>query len=449
MRAQAQVLLAGTFLAAAALASGCSGSSSGSSVPVPTASATGAPVPVANSSRGSLTLALDSLKTVRYYAQFLRPGGRSTLGWYRLVAALKRTAPAGARVHPLDRSAVPTPNPAPSCDPTTQTALSSTADVSGNDYTVVTAFYPAGDTACSKSPYAVSEIYYPKVPQPFSQGPQLGVGYEATFEKNVVTEFDVISTAIYAAAEGHANVDTQIDRYDASQAPTLTPPPPGIFPATFPLAFPLPNPPPIGQGQSFVSDYYATVETGLGTSTTGTATLVETNANFLPYSTLGAVQNLAAVDSLDVTVSGTARSGPFSYSATHHAPLYAFDVQPITLVSGGGFLGAGKTAWTLSPLVSGVLAANFGSAPSDRATYTGNGSLRADAQTFEDLVNKVTVTVSLGGGGPSAVTATDDLRHAPATTPAVLTLHSDDATARYNYVLDGTLGLVLVDSVAE
>jgi len=439
------VLFLAAFVAAACVA-GCSGSSSSSVTPAPTPSQTGAFVPVANAGRGSLTLGLGALKTAQYYAWYLRPGARSTLAWYRLVATRKRPSALLRAPRPLDPSGVPTPNPAPSCDPASQTALSSQADVTGKNYVVVTAFYPGGDSKCSKSPYAVSEMYYPDVPRPFSQGPQLGVGYQVSFVNRAVAEFDIVNTSIYAAAEGRANVDTRLDRYDASQAPAFTPPGPGVFPATFPLAFPLPSPPPEPPGSTFVSDFYATLETGTGTSTTGTATLVTTNPLFLPYSSLGPAQNLAAIDSLAVTV--RANGGGFSYSAVHKDPLYAFDVVPIALADGGTFLGAGNTTWALEPLTSGVSASNFGDVASDAATYGANGSVTAQAATFHDLVNAVTAAVTREASGGS-ISITDDLRHAAATSPAAPSLGLDGTSARFTYVLDGSYGLVLVNSVVE
>lgn len=428
-------------LAAAALATGCSGGSSSSTLPRPTPAPTGAFVPVANASRGAMTLALGALKTAQYYATYIRPGARSSLAWYRLVATRKEGERTGR-----DQGAVPTPNPAPSCDPATQTALSSQATAHGQNYVVVIAYYPPGDTHCAQSPAAVSEMYYPDVPKPFSQGPQAGVGYYVSFAAGQLTEYDIVNTAIYAAAEGKANVDSEIDRYDASQAPTLTPPAAGMFPATFPLAFPLPSPPPLPPGDSFVSDFYATQESGTGTSRTGTATLVTTNPLFLPFASLGAQQNLGALDQIAVTVQPA--GGGFAYSAVHDAPLYAFDVLPLALNDGGQFLGAGKTVWSYKPLTSGVSAANFGNVNGDAATYSASGAVTAQSVTFADTVNAVTVKLQQGAGSGS-LTATDDLRKAPATSLNPIPLRAGGSTPRFNYRRDGSFGLVLVHSVAE
>jgi hypothetical protein len=341
---------------------------------------------------------------------------------------------------------VPTPNPAPSCDPGSQTALSSQAIAHGQNYVVVTAYYPPGDTKCAQSPSAVSEMYYPNVPRPFSQGPQLGVGYYASFVSGTIAEYDIINTAIYAAAEGKANLDTEIDRYDASQAPNLVPPAAGTFPATFPLAFPLPSPPPVAPGGTFVSDFYATQETGVGTSRTGTATLIDTNPLFLPYSSLGAQQNLGALDQIDVTVHPS--GGSFAYSAVHESPLYAFDVVPIALTASGAFPGPGKTAWQFQPLVSGVSASNFGNVSGDTGTYSASGTVTAENVTFHDLVNAVTVTLARKSAKGS-LAATDDLRNAPATSLSTIPLGADGSTPRFTYRRDGSFGLVLVNSVAE
>ena len=133
------------------------------------------------------------------------------------------------------------------------------------------------------------------------------------------------------------NVDAQFERYDLTSVPPgFARPKAGTFPATFPLDFPPPQPPPRPiQPLPFVTDRYASIGSGSGTATIGSASTVTTNPAFLPNPGSGPSQFIATVDTANVAASAPDGGGDVHYTAKHAGTAYAFDtLGPIGISAG-------------------------------------------------------------------------------------------------------------------
>ena len=409
--------------AAAALLIGCSGGTP-TALPVPTPEPTGAFVPVDQSARGTTMLALGAIKTIDYYGRFLRP----------------ELFPAFVKPHPV-----------PACSASTATATTVTPDVTGRNYTIVVAFYPPGDATCSKPVSSAIEMYYPNVAAPTAANPQAGDGYSVRFDvQGRPEEYDAVQLVQYATAP--LNVDAQFERYDATSVPHgFVRPKPGVFPQTFPLDFPPPQPPPQPiQPLPFVKDEYASVGSGSGTATIGSASTVTTNPAFLPNSGSGPSQFIGFVDSAAVRVGPPDGSGNVQYSAKHSGAAYAFDTAGAVGFSPSFPLGAGNTTWTFAPISSGVTAYNFGAGIRDAATYGPGGNIVGDSQDYVDVLNDVEIETRFPQAGfKYAVEAIDQLRKAAATDPGPYYLGFLGSSQPYTYVFDTTQGNILSFTVIE
>jgi hypothetical protein len=409
--------------AAAALLIGCSGGTS-TALPAPTPTPTSAFAPVDQAARGTTMLALGAIKTIDYYGRFLRPG----------------LFPSFVKPHPV-----------PACSASSATATTVTPDVTGRNYTIVIAFYPAGDTTCSKGVTSAIEMYYPNVAAPSATNPQAGDGYSVRFDaQGHAAEYDAVQLVQYADAP--LNVDAQFERYDASSVPQgFVRPKPGVFPQTFPIDFPPPLPPPQPiQPLPFVKDLYASIGSGSGTATIGSASTVSTNPSFLPNPGSGPSQFIGFVDSAAVRVGAPDGSGDVQYSAKHSGAAYAFDATGAVGFSPSFPLGAGNTAWTFAPISSGFTAYNFGTGIGDAATYGPGGNIVRDGQDYVDVVNDVEIQTRFPQAGfKYAVDAIDQLRKAAATDPGPYYLGFLGSSQPYTYVFDTTQGNILDFTVIE
>jgi hypothetical protein len=417
-------VVAGTLpLAAAALLSACSGGTS-TALPAPTPTPTGAFAPVDQAARGTTMLALGAIKTIDYYGRFLRPG---------LFPSFVK------------------PQPVPACSASTATATTVTPDITGRNYTIIVAFYPAGDTTCSKSVTSAIEMYYPNVAAPSAKNPQAGDGYSVQFDaQGSAAEYDAVQLVQYAAAP--LNVNAQFERYDASSVPPgFVRPKPGVFPKTFPLDFPPPLPPPQPiQPLPFVKDEYASIGSGPGTATIGSASSVTTNPSFLPNPGSGPSQFIGTVDNATVRATAPDGSGNVQYSAKHGGTAYAFDTAGAVSFSPSFPLGAGNTTWTFAPISSGFTAYNFGTGVADAATYGPGGNIVTAGQDYVDAINAVQIQTRYPQFGfKYAVDAIDQLRKAAATAPGPYYLGFLGSSLPYTYVFDTTQGSILNFTVIE
>ncbi len=426
MKKTLSVLCSALFAAgAAACIAGCSGSATSGATPVPTPTPTGAFAPVDQAARGTTLLSLAAVKTIDYYARFLRPG----------------LFPANVKPHPV-----------PTCDPKTATATTITPDVTGRNVTIALAFYPAGDTACAESVTSTIELYYPDVAPPSAANPQVGSGYCIRFNpQGEAVEYDAVALVQYTNAP--LNVDAEVARYDPTSVPPgFVRPKPGTFPATFPIDFPPPQPLPRPvQPLPFVADRYASIGSGAGTATIGSASTVTTNPSFLPNPGSGPSQFIGTVDSAAVTVSGPDSRGDFTYAAKHSGAAYAYNLQgPVAFTTPTFLLGAGNTTWSFAPIGSGFVAYNFAGGVSDAGTYGPGGTIVGDAQAYTDGVNAAEVRIAFPQPGFTyAVNPIDLLRRASATTPGPFRLGAFGSSRPYTYVFDGTGGDVLDFTVIE
>jgi hypothetical protein len=413
----------GAFLALAL--AGCSGSSSPAGFPAPTPTPTGAFVPVDESARGTTMLALGAVKTIDYYARFLRPG----------------LFPTSAPVNPI-----------PTCDPLTATATTVTSDVTGRNITIALAFYPAGDDDCSRSITSAIELYYANVAKPSAAAPQAGTGYSVRFSATgQPIEYDAVTLLQYAQTP--LNVDAQLLRYDPSSVPAgFERPRPGKFPASFPLDFPAPEPPPRPiQPLPFSTDFYASVGGGNGSAKVASASSVTTNPSFLPTAGSGASQYIGTVDEAAIEVGPPDAGGASTYVAKHAGSAYSFNVAgPVAFVPPSYALGAGNTARAFAPSSSGYAAYNFGAGVSDAATFGLAGNIVTAEQTYTDLPNAVKVQSTFPERSFTySVAATDLLRHAAATNPGPYPLAFYGTSQTYVYTFDGSAGAILDFTVIE